>query len=718
MSPTQSTKEADQLPRLELFCFGPPSARLDGGEPPPDVLWRKHIALLVYLGLTPNNTRTRDHLVGVFWPEKAEERARHSLNEALRRLRQSLGAGRFISGTDVVTLSPANLEIDAVEFERTVSTDPARAASLLRGEFLEGFTLSDAPEFDQWALRERRRFHEKGAPVFVAEAERFLAASRFADAQDCARRALGLHAYCEPAVGVLMRVLALDADPAGALAAYHEFVRTLQEDLGEGPSRELQELSERIRNQRWRRTPEGPKVAEPPLVGRRAEHETTFRIVTTSLHSGPETVLLTGEPGMGKTRLVNECVDRLILDGASVAVARPLESDNDAPWSTLRALMRAGLLSTPGFAATDSNALAVMAAIVPELSDRVEPQPPQDRAQVASALGSLLAALADEQPIGIVIDDAHLSDGSTLGALFGALQQLKHLPICVVIAAQYGAQGMPRELLRIQSEIGRSVPGACVKLPPLAEEDMKDLVRAMANWCETEDDRDRLTRRLVFETSGDPFLAVTLLRGLQEVDSLRENLEAWPRPRETLDTPLPIPMPNLVRMALIARVTPLEADLQRMLAAAALCGPAIDLDLLAALTRLPRAEIEDQLPELERERFIVLDGERYRFAAPLIAQIIQGEFLTHGQRQTLRSRAVEYLGGRGDLESRVLRTELRARTDAGPAAFDDALAVARDALEAHAYRSARRAARSAERALGAMEGPRREALEELREALP
>jgi DNA-binding SARP family transcriptional activator len=703
---------------LELFCFGPPSARLAGAEPPPDVLWRKHIALLIYLGLTPNHTRTRDHLVGVFWPEKAEERARHSLNEALRRLRQSLGAARFISGTDIITLSAENLEVDAVEFERTVSTDPTRAASLLRGEFLEGFTLSDAPEFDQWALRERRRFHEKGAPVFVAEAERFLAASRFADAQDCARQALALHAYCEPAVGVLMRTLALDGDPAGALAAYHEFSRSLQEDFGEGASRELQELSQRIRDQRWRRTPEGPKIAEPPLVGRRAEHEATFRIVTTSVHAGPGTVLITGEPGMGKTRLINECVDRLMLDGASVAVARPLESDNDAPWSTLRALMRAGLLSTPGFAATDSNALAVLAAIVPELSDRVEPHQPQDRGQVASALAGLLSALADEQPIGIVIDDAHLADGSTLGALLGALSQLKQLPICALLAAQSSAQGMPRELLRMQSEIGRSVPGACIKLPPLAEEDVKDLIRTMATWCETDDERDRLTRRLVFETSGDPFLAVTLLRGLQQVDSLRENIEAWPRPRETLDTPLPIPMPNLVRMAIIARVTPLEADLQKILAAAAVCGPAIDLDLLAALTRLARADIEDQLPELERERFVVLDGERYRFTAPLIAQIIQGEFLTHGQRQTLRGRAVEFLGRRDDLESRLLRVELRARSDAGPAAFDEAHQVARDALAAHAYRSARRAARAAERALGAMEGPRREAFEALQQALP
>ncbi len=707
----------EELKALELFCFGPPSAKLGGGDPPPDVAWRKHIALLIYLALTPNRSRTRDHLVGVFWPEKSEDRARHSLNEALRRLRLSLGPGRLVSGSDVITLSGDKLVVDALEFNATIDTDPQRAAALFRGEFLEGFSLGDAPEFDMWASHEQRRFSEKGAAVFVTEGERRLAASRFSEALDDARRAIQLYPVYEPAIRLMMRAQALSGDPTGALANYHEFKGKIEEDLGETTSRELESLSDRIRKSRWRQASVTYADPEPPLLGRQSEHAAAFGLVTEALANGPRTLLVTSDPGMGKSRLLTECSERLALDGAIIATARPLESDSDARWSTLRALMRGGLLNAPGMAATDSTALGVLAALVPELAERVEPREPQDHAQVASAFAALLTAIAEETPLALMIDDAHLSDGSTLGALYGGLVDIQSVPVVVLLAARSMAQDMPRELLSLESEVGRSIPGTCVRLPPLTTNEMRQLVAALAEWCDNNDEIDRLTRRLVFETSGDPFLAVTLLRGLNQVDSLREDVEVWPKARATLETPLPIPMPNLVRMSIIARVTPLDKDVQQILAAASVGGPAFDLDLVTSLTELDLAGVEDKLPELERHRFIALDGERYKFTAPLIAQIVQNEFLTHGQRQSLRRRAVQHLAGRDDLESGVLRAELMAKTDPGEEAFDAAADVAQSAMSSGAMRTARRALHAAERALGSDGGTRRKTLDDLRAQL-
>lgn len=104
-------------PRLELVCFGPPTARLDGRDPPPDVLWRKHLALLIYLALSPGRERGRDHLLGLLWPEKIQAQARHSLNEAVRRLRTSLGAARLVSRGDAIALAETGLEVDALHFD-------------------------------------------------------------------------------------------------------------------------------------------------------------------------------------------------------------------------------------------------------------------------------------------------------------------------------------------------------------------------------------------------------------------------------------------------------------------------------------------------------------------------------------------------------------------------------------------------------------------------
>ena len=87
MSGTAATPPAPQL-----RCLGPPTLQIDGPEPGPDVFWRKHLAFLAYLALSPGRTRSREHLLGLLWPEKPQPKARHSLNEAVRRLRIGLGA--------------------------------------------------------------------------------------------------------------------------------------------------------------------------------------------------------------------------------------------------------------------------------------------------------------------------------------------------------------------------------------------------------------------------------------------------------------------------------------------------------------------------------------------------------------------------------------------------------------------------------------------------
>ena len=89
-------------PQLDLQCFGAPNARLDGSAAPAQVLWHKHFALLVYLALSPNRTRTRTHLYSLLWPEKPEDQARQSLNTAVSRLRLDLGAER-LAGTAAAT---------------------------------------------------------------------------------------------------------------------------------------------------------------------------------------------------------------------------------------------------------------------------------------------------------------------------------------------------------------------------------------------------------------------------------------------------------------------------------------------------------------------------------------------------------------------------------------------------------------------------------------
>jgi DNA-binding SARP family transcriptional activator len=698
---------------LELKCFGAPGARMLGGAAPPELLWRKHLALLIYLALSPGRTRTRQHLLGVLWPEKGEQAARHSLNEAVRRLRGCLASERIVSRGESLTLSDVGLVVDALRFEALAGTDPPQALAILTGDFLEGFDAGVTPAFDEWAAEVRERYRAAGAELLVREGAKALLAWRPTEAAALARRALSLEPYLEPAAHLLMRACALGGDATGALAGYHGFAERLTVELGERPSRELTALAERLRHERWRRGSLAHAAHAPPLVARAAE-TAAFGVIAEALRSGPRTLVVSGDPGTGRTRLVGECLDRFALEGAVVAVARPLATDHDAPWSTLRALMRAGLSRAPGVVAAEPEALALLAAVVPELEQRVTARPLLDRAEVGAALASLLRAAAEEGPVGLGVDDAELADGASIAVLHAALGALQSCPVALALGTLRVADIGRPELLALRGAAGRSLPGLTVRLDPFGSDEILTLVEALAPWCSGESETGRLARRIAFETGGNPLFAVTLLDALQLHRSLRRDVLAWPAPQATLDSPLPITVPELARLAILARVTALAGEASRILAIASTLGLALDLDLIAALGECSRSHIEALLPAMERANLVVFDGERYAFAAPLVAQVARGECLTPGQRRAMRTRAIDLLTARTDLESRILRTELMAAADAGARSLADALAVARDALRGGAIRTARRAIRAAERSVGAARSDQRSELEQLR----
>src|SRR2546422_3864682 len=151
---------SNAFPSLALHCLGPPGVRVDGREAPPDVLWRKHLALLTYLALSPNGTRSRSHLLGLLWPESPDDKARRSLNEAVRRLRSALGTERLLTRGDTLQLNASELEVDVRQFEALRAEGQVRALELIRGEFLEGFHVDDAPVFEDWMDTQRAQIRQ------------------------------------------------------------------------------------------------------------------------------------------------------------------------------------------------------------------------------------------------------------------------------------------------------------------------------------------------------------------------------------------------------------------------------------------------------------------------------------------------------------------------------------------------------------------------------
>ena len=682
---------------LELICFGPPTVRVSGKAAPAEVLWRKNHALLVYLALSPGRKRTREHLIGQLWPERDQKHARRSFNEAIRLLRSSLGGDRILSDGPAVLLSERDLRVDALACERAALEDPEEALSLISGEFLEAFQIDDAPPFEDWLMLQRSHFREKAVDLLLEIGDAAVERSDFPTAQNAARRALDIEQFTERGVRLMMMSAALSGDTARALSAFSQFQNQISDELHEKPSRELEDLYERVRRGRWRRVFRGAAESEPPLVGRVEVHRTAFSQCRYGLGQGPRVLAITGGEGFGKTRLLAECIDRLALEGAVTAVARPLESDHDARFSTLRLLLRRDLASAPGVLGTSSEALAVLAAVEPEFGKTASAVSVQGTAQVASSLAACITAIAEEQPVALAIDDAQFADGPTLETIRAALEQVSGASVVVVLTAGVDTDDTPRELLALRAEIGRGLRGAAVELSPLESQDIASLVAALATWCPDAQQQARLARRLHFETSGNPMLTVTLLRALQEASELRKDLVVWPVPRATMSTPLPIAVPDIVRSAVAMRVSVLDPETARILKAASVFGQQVDPDLVAKALRLSGTEVDRALGDLERARFLMHDGTRFVFAAPLVSHVIAEFCLTKGERNNLQTRAIAALEERRDLVSQVHRAQVLAEAGRNEEAFELAIGAAKVALEQGTPRTARRSLQLAAR---------------------
>ena len=228
---------------IQLRLLGPVSV-----EPP--INGARRLAVLVYLALArPRGLHSRDTLIGLLWPEADQPGGRHALRNALHALRQVLGQQVIVtSGDALVGLDPQRIDCDALALEAEVAAGRyEEAVGRYHGELLQGFYVSEAPEFERWLDGERRRFGDLVQKAAWAHADSLRAAGESERAVEAARRASALAPEDEISLRRLLRFLDDGGDRATALRAYDDFAERLKNDLDAEPSAETQALARSLR---------------------------------------------------------------------------------------------------------------------------------------------------------------------------------------------------------------------------------------------------------------------------------------------------------------------------------------------------------------------------------------------------------------------------------------------------------------------------------------
>jgi DNA-binding SARP family transcriptional activator len=624
-----------------IFCrtLGPIELSVDGGPAPAELLWRKHLALLIYLARSPRRGRSREHLMGLLWGDRTDAAARHSLSEALRVIRRHAGEGSVEVTVGQVRLEPSSVQLDVDRLEELAAAGDWTAASgLVSGEFLEGFAVAEASEFEDWLAAERELWNRRGLEVLVSCAEAQLQVGEVEEACGFAQRALTLQPMSELALRSVVRCRSLAGDRTGALALFERFHARLAEESGVEPSGETRALIERVRRERAPHPEtqmahtEPPALVRPPLEGRGQELQRLLAATAKSVQTRRAVLLvLEGDAGMGKSRLLDELLSRLRLDGISVAAARAVEADRAEPWSGVLALARGGLLEAPGVGAAPSAALAALAAVLPEWAEKFSGASSSPSAySFGRALAEVLRSVVEEQPVTIAVDDAQWLDQDSALSLGAVLRDLAATPLTLVVAT---ASYPPRaELDELRSRIGRELEGETLRLRVLDRAALRHLAERMLPGYDPVA-IDRVVRRVATDSAGVPLLAVELLRAVALGLDLGTISGEWPEPFRTLDQSLPGHLPDAVVAAIRVGVRRLSPPAQRVLAATAVLGDLVSPALLERALDLTPDEVARALEELEWHRWMVSEPRGYSFVARIVRQVVERDIVTPGQRR-------------------------------------------------------------------------------------
>ncbi|MFC8597834.1 ATP-binding protein [Isoptericola sp. NPDC057191] len=515
------------VPLLRLHLLGGFRVTRDGGPPLPERWPRPSARTLVKLLAVAGDHRLhREEAMDVCWPDADGQAQVGSLRVALHAARRALepelapraASSYLVSAGTMLLLDPQTVWIDADHAETTARAALASGDRADLAAALDLFTGELLPEdrYATWAQARRERLVALREQVQLALAGAHLAAGDVTRAMDAAERVLADNPAEELAHRVLIEAFLRQGLRRRAVYQYHACREALDAELGVRPGPETERLHRLALDASPGGAPIGAALPAPlrapaasPLRGRETELE---RLLA---DGGPPVRLLSGEAGVGKTRLVAEVARRSADDGAAVLWGGGHDAEGHTPYGAFAEALDGWLAEqSAGSRARVGAEHPELAAFLPSLgrADGGGRSPEEERDRLFRGTAALLGDLAAARPVVVVLDDLHAADT-------GSFQLLGHL---ARLAARAGAplrflvtlrweelpEGDPRRVgltslvragLAGTEEVGRLDRDACLAVAA-------DAAGATA---------ERLGR--VWDLSlGNPLFAAELARGLAD----------------------------------------------------------------------------------------------------------------------------------------------------------------------------------------------------------
>jgi DNA-binding SARP family transcriptional activator len=508
---------------LEIRVIGELEVQLAGTRA--ELLASRRVrALLGWLAVHPGR-HPRSRLAGQFWPDVLDASARASLRSAIWALRSALGPdfGSYLAtDRDTVTLGGDGLWVDLREVRRLIAQgQPGAALDLCRGELLQELD-------DDWVVEARAELDRDVAAALRDLMEQATAAGDAAAAASWARRRAALCPLDESAGADLIRALLQAGDASAALAALATLRERLDSELGIGLSSATTALVSRLDRPAAgpggadRKAHRGAGPAEPAvepvtgLVGREQDFAGLVKAWQAARSGSGGVVLLEGEGGIGKTRLVEElraAARRAAPDATLTAGTTAAGPGRAAPFAIWTDAL-SDLVSVTGRPPATLAGIADLARIVPALAPgtegpgpatRTSADPMLARVQLSEAVVQFLAWVSGQAPLLLAFDDLHLSDLASLELIAYTGRRLRHLPVLLVLTRRR----LPSRL-DLDAVLGalraRGALVAEVDVRPLADDTARALIRASAHLPAA------TVEQIVTLAAGNPLLAVETAR--------------------------------------------------------------------------------------------------------------------------------------------------------------------------------------------------------------